>query len=59
MPGFAELMVMYFIMKKLVDSQFTDSLLVMTLPIMLLVKYYLTPGRSSYLQIKEIQTETN
>ena len=53
MPGFAGLMVLYFILKKFVDSQFTDILLVITIPILLLVIYYLTIGRSSYLQIKE------
>jgi len=57
MPGFAGLMVLYLILKKFVDSQITDILLVITVPILLLAAYNLTVGRSSYLQIKEIQTE--
>jgi hypothetical protein len=57
MPGFAGLVVLYFILKKFGDSKFTDIILVITLPILLLVTYYWTVGRSSYLQIKEIQTE--
>lgn len=57
MPGFVGLTVLYFILKKFVDSQFADILLVITLLILLLIAYYLTVGRRSYLQIKEKQTE--
>ncbi len=53
MPGFAGLMILYFILKMFVDSQFTNILLVIIAPILLLVAYYLTIGRNSYLQIKE------
>lgn len=58
MPGFAGLTAMFFTLKIIFNIQFVNIFLVFALPLLLLVTYYLTVGRNSYLQIKENQTET-